>query len=57
MGRLNWAKATEEERERFISDAREYAARHPHGAVRKFVFTLAKALERCMRDNGRRAAS
>lgn len=57
MGRMNWKKATPEEQERFIKDARDYAARHPHPAVRKFVFTLCRALERCMRgDHNRRAA-
>lgn len=49
MSRVKWATATAAEVERFVRDAREYAQRHRDGAVRMFVFSLCKGLERATR--------
>lgn len=43
--RIKWGRATAEEVRAFVATARAFAARHPHGSVRMFVFQLAKGLE------------
>lgn len=45
MQRLNWRRATEEEAKLFITEARQFAAKHPQAAVRMFIFSLCKGLE------------
>jgi hypothetical protein len=44
-GRVRWGRATAEEVRAFVAAARAFAARHPHKAVRMFIFNMAKGVE------------